>query len=86
MRLTAKLTTKFQVISFKTLAYFLRVVCGNSHDSVCFKLDKQTWQQKSNGICKLPSKKAFDSCMYVISSAYDNDNDDDNGYDNDNKH
>ena len=37
-------------------------------------------------LSKLPSKKAFDSCMYVIPPAHDNDNDGDNGYDNDNKH
>ena len=31
-------------------------VSGNSLDGACFKLDKQTWQQKSNGTQKTISQ------------------------------
>ena len=33
--------------SLRWLNTVLRVVSGNSHDGACFKLDKQTWRQKT---------------------------------------
>ena len=34
----------------------LRAVSGNSHDTMCFKLDKQTWRRKSDGTQKTISQ------------------------------
>ena len=34
----------------------LRTVSGNSHDTMCFKLDKQTWRRKSDGTQKTISQ------------------------------
>ena len=34
----------------------LRAVSGNLHDTMCFKLDKQTWRRKSDGTQKTISQ------------------------------
>ena len=46
-------STKKQCRWLKTV---LRVVSGNLCDGVCFKLDKQTWWEKSNGTHKTISQ------------------------------
>ena len=44
------------LLNLRWLNTVLRVVSGNSRDRACFKLDKQTWRQKSNGTQKTISQ------------------------------
>ena len=40
---------KIQLTLLRSLNTVLQAVSSNSREGACFKLDKQTWRQKSNG-------------------------------------
>ena len=47
----------------KVAGHIFAVVSGNSRDGACFKPDKQTWWQKSNGTQKTISQNLLSKIL-----------------------
>ena len=44
----------------------MRAVSGNSRDSVCFKLDKQTWRRNINGTQNMTSQDLLIKILWYL--------------------